>query len=97
MILSTFHLLLVSFTLIAPFTNRPGILLLHISYTMSLLVHWYFNNNTCCLTLLESSITGKDSSNTFMHTLISPMYNISESNLSTIVWIITVLLGGFKV
>ncbi len=91
-IINTFHILLVLFTIIAPFTNRPGLLLLHISYSVSLLTHWYLNSNSCCLTLLESSLTGKDSNDTFMHKLISPMYSISESDLSTLVWIFTILL-----
>lgn len=90
--INLFHLCLVLFTIVAPFTDRPGILILHISYTISLLSHWYLNDNSCCLTLFESTLTGSDSKDTFMHKLISPMYNISETKLSKLVWLSTILL-----
>ncbi len=92
MFINLFHLFLVLFTIVAPFTDRPGILILHISYTISLLSHWYLNDNSCCLTIFESTITGSDTTDTFMHKLISPMYNISETNLSKLVWFSTIAL-----
>lgn len=96
-IINIFHTFLVFFTIFAPFTDRPGILLLHISYSVSLLTHWYLNNNSCCLTLFESTIRGVKTSNTFMHKLVSPMYNISESKLSKLVWIFTILLMSLSI
>lgn len=99
LIINAFHILLVLFTIIAPFIDRPGILLLHIVHIISLLTHWYFNNNSCCLTLLEKLITGKETADTFMHKLISPIYDISETSLNNIVWVVTLsllLMSSYK-
>jgi hypothetical protein len=91
-----FHIVIVMFTLLAPFTDSTGLLILHITWSITLLVHWIGNSNACSLTLLESKFRGVESCETFMHRLISPFYDIPEGVLSKICYIMTVLLMLFS-
>lgn len=84
-----FHISIVLFVLLAPFTQIPAILILHLTFCLSLLVHWYASSNMCSLTLLEGHLRGLDHTNTFTHQLIAPMYDISDTDASTIAYIIT--------
>jgi len=78
-----FHTIIVLFVLFAPFTKIPAILILHITFCICLLVHWYSSSNICSLSLMESKFRGLNYTETFTHKFISPIYDISESN-----WII---------
>jgi len=88
-IIFIFHLGVVLFVLLAPFTKIPALLILHITFCVSLLVHWYTSSDVCSLTLLEGHLRGIERDSTFTHKLISPMYNISETNSNMIAYIIT--------
>ncbi len=72
-----FHSLIVLFMIIAPFTGIPALLILHISLSITLLVHWGANSNVCSLSVMEGILRGKPREYTFTHQLISPMYDIS--------------------
>jgi len=85
------HFIMVSFVIISPFLNIPPVLLLNLSYTICLMIHWYFNSNICCLTIFEGYITGKPLNQTFIHKIIDPIYNISENSLNNVVWIVTII------
>jgi predicted neutral ceramidase superfamily lipid hydrolase len=87
-----FHCLIVAFVLFAPFTNIPSILILHITFSISLFVHWYANSNVCSLTILEGNLRGLDRTDTFTHQFIGPVYDISTTEWSNIVWYITVFI-----
>lgn len=86
------HLCLIILTVITPFveweTNQKLILILHITWCLSLLVHWYFNNDVCALTFFEQMITKKDMSEGFIYNIISPIYKITSIEIK----IITILL-----
>lgn len=85
-----FHCIIILFVLFAPFTNIPAILILHITFAFSLIVHWYANSNVCSLSMLEAHLRGLDTrEDTFTHQFIAPMYDISITEWSNIVWVIT--------
>lgn len=86
------HTLLIVFYILAPFSNKPGLLTLHITLSLSLLTHWYYNNSACCLSIIESKLRGIPYESTFIHRLVSPVYEISENSLNTIIYIIAILL-----
>lgn len=86
------HILLVLFILIAPFTNTPGYLILHITLSISLLTHWVGNSDICSLSLLESKLRGNAYSETFMHQIVAPVYKINETSLSKISYIVVITL-----
>lgn len=88
-----FHCIVVLFILFAPFTNIPAILILHITFALSLIVHWRANSNVCSLSILEAHLRGLDSrQDAFTHKFIAPMYDISSTEWSNIVWIITLIV-----
>ncbi len=91
-IISIFHFLIILFVLLAPFSNIPAILILHITFVLCLMVHWYSNSNVCCLTVFESQLRGLEHQDTYSYKFISPIYDISMTDWSNIIWIITFIL-----
>lgn len=88
------HIFVILFVVIAPFINIPAISLLHFTLSLSLLTHWYLNNNTCCLTIAESYLRGVPTNESFLHKIISPiyMYPVSETKLSIISYTVIIIL-----
>lgn len=86
-----FHIIIILFTLFAPLSNIPSILILHITFCITLMIHWIFNSNKCVLTLMESYLRNTNVTDTFSHAFISPIYEINSSEWNNIVWIITIL------
>lgn len=87
-----FHILIILFVLFGPFLNKTYFLILHIVFSISLLVHWHFNDNTCSLTILESYLRGKPSDSTFAHSFISPIYNISLTSWDKLCYSLVIFL-----
>jgi hypothetical protein len=87
-----FHTIVVIFILLAPFSNIPAFLILHITFSISLLLHWYTNNNECSLTYLEAKLRGLDRTQAFTHKFIAPMYEMSSTEWSKICYIVTITL-----
>ena len=92
-----FHTLVVLFTLVAPFTESTGLLVLHVTWCITLLIHWVHGSNACALTMMESKLRGLHCDETFMHRLISPIYDIKEDLLSKISYIVTIILMIYSV
>lgn len=91
-IIYVFHILVILFVIFAPFSNIPSILIIHIAFSFSLLVHWIANNNACSLTYMESKLRGIDVKESFTHQFISPVYDISKTDWSKICYIATIIL-----
>jgi hypothetical protein len=85
------HILVILFVIFGPFSNIPSILIIHIAFSFSLLVHWVANNNACSLTYLESQLRGVDVEKSFTYKFISPVYDISKTDWSRICYIITII------
>lgn len=86
------HILVILFVIFAPFSNIPSILIVHIAFSFSLLVHWIANNNACSLTYLESQLRGVNVEDSFTYKFISPVYDISKTDWSRICYIITIIV-----
>ncbi len=91
-IIRILHILLVAFVLIAPFLKQTGYIVLHITLCISLLIHWYNNSDMCSLSLLESRLRGVEYTDTFMHQIVSPVYNINDALISKICYIVVLIL-----
>jgi hypothetical protein len=87
-----FHVLIVLFIIFAPFFDFPLILILHITFSFCILVHWYCNNNVCSLTLIEGYFRGKSREETLSHQFIAPIYNIPKTEWNKICWVIVIIL-----
>jgi dolichol kinase len=92
-----FHCIIVIFVLFAPFTQIPAILILHITFGVCLFVHWWANSNVCSLTVLEASLRGMERTDTFTHQFIAPLYDISTSDWSNIIHLITYMTIGISI
>jgi hypothetical protein len=89
------HVCLIFFIILTPFLpNIPWtFLVLHFTTVITLLVHWLCNNDACFLTFVESSVRGIDRKESFMHSLVSPVYDIKDDQVRSLVKNITPLLG----
>jgi len=86
------HILVILFVIFAPFSNIPSILIIHIAFSFSLLVHWIANNNACSLTYMESQLRGINVEDSFTYKFISPVYDISKTDWSRICYIVTIIV-----
>lgn len=88
-----FHIFVVLFIVFLPFFDvPPAFLILHITSCISLFVHWFTNSDVCSLTIIEGQLRGVDRTETFTHKFISPVYKITSTEWSNIVWIITFIV-----
>ena len=88
-----FHTCIVLFMIIIPFSNVPALLILHIVFGVSLLVHWSTNSNVCSLSVIEAHLRGNvHRTETFTHQFIKGIYDISSTEWNGIVWVITIIL-----
>lgn len=96
-LISIFHTIIVIFILVAPFSNIPAILILHITFSLCLLVHWWANNNICSLSFFEAQLRGTDYTQSFTHKFIAPIYDISQTEWAKICKIITIILLSISI
>ena len=87
-----FHIIIVLFILLIPFSNIPSFLILHIVFSLCLFLHWSTNSNVCSLTLLEGKLRGLKDVDTLSYQFISPLYNISKTESSNLAWVITLIM-----
>jgi hypothetical protein len=90
-----FHIFVVMFILITPMlSTHSSIYILHIVSCLSLLSHWFTNNDMCSLSVLEGKLRGKEYNDkeSFIHKFISPIYKISETRWSFVCKIIVTIL-----
>lgn len=90
--ISFIHFLLILFILFGHTSDSIAVLILHTTTCACLLIHWIAMNNTCSLTLLESKVRGVKNNETFMHRLVSPVYDVHESTLSLLCKVVTALV-----
>lgn len=86
------HLLFVLWVIVTPFRQNEPMLVLHVCIMPLLWVHWLTWQDTCALTLLERWLRGVDSSESFFHNLVSPVYVIRDDQLRAVCWVASVLL-----
>lgn len=89
------HLLLVLFVVAVPFIRgaRWPLLLIHFMTVLTLMVHWLLHEDTCFLTLVESTWRGVPLEYSFMYRLVSPIYKIEDADLKQLVMYVTPALG----
>lgn len=83
------HLLVVAFVLFGPLSRNPSVWMIHAAMCTSMLFHWLMHDNTCCLSVAEASLRGVPHNYTFTHALIAPIYEVSESSMSTLCYALT--------
>jgi hypothetical protein len=91
-IIKTIHIIIIIFMIIIPFVNIPYLLILHITFSICLMIHWVMNSNECALTQLEAYYRKVPKYDTLMNRFISPLYQISDNQYYYLIWISTVIL-----
>ena len=86
------HILLVAWVVLTPFLGSDPMLVLHLVFVPFLWLHWFLNQDTCALTVLEQSLRGVSADRSFFHSLVSPVYKIRDADVRAAAWVASVLL-----
>lgn len=99
-IIRTLHLAVVLFVALTPFIlylrwdkfnaeTASLLLVLHVASCIVLMLHWFLANDDCFLTLVERHLRGVDTGESFIHSVVSPVYRIQDDTIRKICWIST--------
>lgn len=99
------HFVFVMFVVLTPFIGNNYFLILHVIVVPFVMAHWYTNDNTCALTLMEKEIRYNlygerpDPNDCFTYNLIAPVYDFKKNNndASTIIYLVTISLWVYSV
>lgn len=79
--------------LLVPFRSNREHLIIHSVIVPFLYFHWITNNDTCALTELEKYISKKTKNeDTFIGSIISPIYKIEKEKCKRITKMVSLLL-----
>jgi len=89
------HLAIVIFIVVSPFMKKRNWMVdvLHVVSVITLVAHWYMDEDTCFLTYLESALRGIPVQESFVYSIVSPVYKISDEEIKSLVMIATPVLG----
>ena len=86
------HVLLVLYMIWAPlFADTMQLMLVEAGFIL-LFFHWILNNDACALTLLEQKLRGVEKSESFVQSVVGPVYGVSNTQAGRVVWIIALAL-----
>ena len=99
-VIVVFHFIFLLFVVLTPFLGNNYFLMLHFIIVPFMMAHWYANDNTCALTLIEKQIrkelygTKPDPNECFTYNIIAPVYDFKKNNSdhTELIYIITILL-----
>ena len=97
-LISVLHLMVILFVVCAPFSNSNYLILMHIIIIPFILLHWYLNNNSCSLTVMEKYVKDKtagqetNKEDCFTYKFIAPIYDFNKNtkDFSNFTYIITI-------
>ncbi len=72
------HVAIVLAVFTFPFSGNDTMLLMEAISLPGIVFHWWLNNDTCALTLLEQYLTGKAKGETFFDMLFGSIYRIPD-------------------
>lgn len=94
------HFVFVLFVIMTPFVGNNYFMFLHAVIVPFVMIHWYTNDNSCALTMMEKNLRKKfyneepDPNDCFTYNLIAPVYDFKKNNndLSLIIYLVTFAL-----
>lgn len=87
------HVVFIAFMLTAPFSSNRTLLATHVVVTPFLWLHWWLNDDTCALTIVEKKLRGiSDDDKSFVHALVSPVYKIRDADVRVASWYASITL-----
>jgi hypothetical protein len=98
------HIVLILLVVLIPFIGNNYLLLLHTIFLPFVVLHWYINDNTCCLTLMEQQLryningTMPDNTQCISYKIIAPVYDFANDydSYSNLIYIITFVLWSIS-
>ena len=101
-IINSSHIAFTSFAILTPFTSNQYYLGLHATAMPFVMLHWYINNNTCCITLMERQLKSRiyekpiPMDDCISYRIIAPIYDFKKNNIdrSRMIYFITGSLWG---
>jgi hypothetical protein len=84
LVINIFHKIFILFMLVAWMSNDIYHIILYAVTLLSLKTHWYTNDDTCALTLLEQQFTGVEKNESFINQIVSPVYKIKNETTEKI-------------
>jgi hypothetical protein len=84
-IIFVIHIIVFATSLIIPFSSNVKYLKMYSMIIPFVFFHWAINDDTCALTILESSLTGKEQKDTFFGRLMRPIFTIDNKTSDQIV------------
>ena len=83
-IITTIHIYIVMMLIFTPFVCKSNVSLkYHIVFGSILLFRWITNNHHCCITDIESKLTGKKEKG-IVYRLVTPIYKVDKKSLKII-------------
>lgn len=87
------HILFIAWMVYAPFSGNEVMLVFHAMIAPFLMLHWILHADGCILTVLEKHLRGIDNdSQSFIHSIVGPIYMIDDASLKKIVFMTTFAL-----
>ena len=71
---------LLGIVLIPLISNNIHLLIIHMMTCILVLLHWSLNNDVCALTYLEQLCMGISKDESFIHRIVSPIYNYNTNH-----------------
>jgi hypothetical protein len=90
------HTLLILFVVLVPLQRKKTYwtyFLFHFVICFTLVCHWYRNDDQCFFTQVESKFRDIPLEESFIYSIVNPIYKIEDSDLKTLVSILTPILG----
>jgi hypothetical protein len=84
LIVNILHKIFILFMLVAWMSDDIYHIILYAMTLLTLKIHWYANDDTCALTILEQTITGVKKKESFMNQIVSPVYKIKDKTMKNI-------------
>jgi hypothetical protein len=102
--IKTIHFGIFNYIVLTPFVSKNKDRLLFHSYLiLMIMLHWYFNDDNCCLSMLEFSLRKKIYKNVSMkecltYKILSPIYKFNNNkNFSKFSYLAMSTLFGFTI
>lgn len=90
------HLIFIFYVILTPFmTDNKLFLFLYVMILLCTILHWKMASDKCILTLIEQKISGRESDDTFIGKVVSPVYTITSEDIKNTT-LVLLLIGIFK-
>jgi hypothetical protein len=94
-IVSTIHAALIMFVVIVPLAPFSAPLLAtHVAVVLGLVMHWVLRTDVCALTYMEAVLRGVPPDQSFIYSVVGPIFNLSDGTTRKIVFMATITLGA---